>query len=101
MVAASTAAIAVLGTVWLLTGWWGLGIGCATAILTYRRGPSARVVAVFATMLAATVALASGPWHSPTGYHGDDWWTQLPALVAVTILVWSALFSVRTAGDRT
>ena len=101
VVAASTAAIAVLGTVWLLTGWWGLGIGCATAILTYRRGPSARVVAVFATMLAATVALASGPWHSPTGYHGDDWWTQLPALVAVTILVWSALFSVRTAGDRT
>ena len=93
VVAASLAVLPVLGAVWLLTGWWGVGIGCATALLTHRMSPPARVVAVFATMLAAALALASGPWHSPTGYHGDDWWTQLPALVAITILVWSAVFT--------
>ncbi|MFZ2239681.1 MAG: hypothetical protein WAV90_09095, partial [Gordonia amarae] len=95
VVAASLAVLPVLGAVWLLTGWWGVGIGCTTALLTHRLRPSARVVAVFAAMLAAALALASGPWHSPTGYHGDDWWTQLPALVAITILVWSTVFTPR------
>ena len=93
VVAASLAVLPVLGAVWLLTGWWGVGIGCTTALLTYRMRPSARVVAVFAAMLAAALALASGPWHSPTGYHGDEWWTQFPALVAITILVWSTVFT--------
>ena len=87
------AALPALGGIWLLTGWWGLGIGCAAAILTYRSTPAARVVAVFVAMLAAVLALAAGPWHSPTGYAGDDWWTQLAALLAIAMLVWSAVLT--------
>ncbi|MGL4306639.1 MAG: DUF3367 domain-containing protein [Mycobacteriaceae bacterium] len=41
------------------------------------------VVISGAMMVLATAILSKGPWRSPTGYLGDSFWVQLPALIAV------------------
>lgn len=88
---AATAVVGWTVASWLLSGWWGLAVstvvGAAAWWLTARR-PGVGVVVVFAAMTLATVGLAAGPWHASTGYHGFDWWVQLPALVAVSLTVW-------------
>ncbi|MEO9326343.1 DUF3367 domain-containing protein [Gordonia aurantiaca] len=82
------AAVGIVATSWLLSGWWGLVIGAvvgaATAVMPHRIG----VTTTFVAMMAATVGLAAGPWHAEGGYHGWAWWVQLPALVAVLMTCW-------------
>ncbi|WLP88934.1 DUF3367 domain-containing protein [Gordonia sp. NB41Y] len=86
-------AVGWLGACWLLGGWWVLGVGIVTGVGVLVLRPPAVVVTVFVAMMLATVGLASGPWQSPTGYHGFSWWVQLPALVAVSSVMVSALLA--------
>lgn len=92
---AGAAAVSWLAAAWLLAGWWGLALAVLTGVITLSLRAQAVVTLVFAAMVAATLGLASGPWHASTGYTGFDWWVQLPALIAVSSTVWSAV-----AGDE-
>ncbi|GAA3704306.1 alpha-(1-_3)-arabinofuranosyltransferase family protein [Gordonia hankookensis] len=95
----ATAVVSWLGASWLLTGWWGLAVSVLLGGAYLWMRPRIGVAAVFAAMLLATLGLASGPWHAAGGYHGFDWWVQLPALIAVSLTVWSVTLdgeSVRT-----
>ncbi|GAB22774.1 hypothetical protein GOPIP_031_03960 [Gordonia polyisoprenivorans NBRC 16320 = JCM 10675] len=90
-VAACVGALGWLAASWLLAGWWAVLISVlAGATVVFARS---RVVVVgcFVAMMLATVGLASGPWHATTGYHGFSWWVQLPAFVAVSLLISSAM----------
>nr|WP_237421832.1 DUF3367 domain-containing protein [Gordonia sp. SID5947] len=84
----AAAAVSWLGTSWLLTGWWGLATSVLLGGISLWLRPRTGVATVFAAMLLATLGLASGPWHASDGYHGFDWWVQLPALIAVSLTVW-------------
>lgn len=96
---APTPAVAAAGwavAAWLLTGWWGLLVTAAVAgtvcwMQWIRRKSQTVVVLTFAAMTLATLGLASGPWHAASGYHGFAWWVQLPAFVAVSLTVCSAV----------
>ncbi|UPW11894.1 alpha-(1-_3)-arabinofuranosyltransferase [Gordonia terrae] len=84
---------AVLAAAWLVSGWWGLAaavvVGAVTAALPQKSG----VTTAFVAMMAATIGLAAGPWHASGGYHGSQWWVQLPALVAVSMTAWLVFWS--------
>ncbi|GED99272.1 hypothetical protein nbrc107697_33110 [Gordonia crocea] len=92
-------ALACLGGSWLLAGWWGLAVSAAvgagmwwwTGRSDETRWRGAPVVAAFALFFAATCGLAAGPWQSPTGYTGFDWWVQGLALAAVAVTGWRAV----------
>lgn len=92
----AAAAVSWLAGSWLLTGWWGLLVSVALAAGALWLAPKVRVVVVFGAMLCATVGLAAGPWHASAGYHGFAWWVQLPALVAVSLTVWSVIIGEGT-----
>lgn len=83
----------VLAAAWLVTGWWGLAaavlVGAFAAAVPQKVG----VTATFVAMTTATIGLAAGPWHASGGYHGSQWWVQLPALVAVSMTAWLVFFS--------
>lgn len=85
------AAAGTLVMAWLLSGWWGLAVGVVVGAIAVVLRPRTVVVATFVAMMAATVGLAAGPWHAPGGYNGFSWWVQLPALVAVLLMVASAV----------
>ncbi|MCG7633310.1 alpha-(1-_3)-arabinofuranosyltransferase [Gordonia McavH-238-E] len=84
---------AVLAAAWLVSGWWGLAaavvVGAVAAALPRKSG----VTTAFVAMMAATIGLAAGPWHASGGYHGSQWWVQLPALVAVSMTAWLVFWS--------
>ncbi|MGC5247185.1 alpha-(1-_3)-arabinofuranosyltransferase domain-containing protein [Gordonia sp. DT219] len=84
-------ALGGLASAWLLAGWWGVAVGAAAGLAVIALRPPMIVVAAFVAMMLATAGLAAGPWHSPTGYHGFSWWVQLPALVAVSLVIASAM----------
>lgn len=89
-----------LGAVWLLGGWWGLGLGLLGGALTVRLPRTARVWTVFGAMFGAVVLLASGPWNSGLPYTGHDAGPQAAALLALTVLVAGALFDCRDDPGR-
>ncbi|WP_410471355.1 DUF3367 domain-containing protein [Gordonia ajococcus] len=82
------AGLGILGASWLLSGWWGLAVGLAVGVVGAAVPPKVGVTATFVTMMAATVGLTAGPWHASGGYHGWEWWVQLPALIAVLMTGW-------------
>ena len=94
------AAVSWLGAAWLLAGWAGLMVAVLTGVITLSLRPPVTVTLVFAAMVAATLGLASGPWHASTGYTGFDWWVQLPALIAVSSTVFSAVFGDESGWAR-
>nr|WP_301547012.1 alpha-(1->3)-arabinofuranosyltransferase [Gordonia sp. X0973] len=90
------AATGWLGASWLLTGWFGLLLSgvIGTTIWWWSRQDrcgGVPVVAAFALFFAATCGLAAGPWKSPTGYTGFDWWVQGLALAAISVTVWRSI----------
>lgn len=87
----------ILGTSWLLSGWWGLAIGVVAGIVAAAMPHRAGVTTTFVAMMAATTGLAAGPWHAEGGYHGWQWWVQLPALVAVLMTCWIVFLSTWAA----
>ena len=94
------AAVSWLGAAWLLAGWAGLMVAVLTGVITLSLRPPVTVTLVFAAMVAATLGLASGPWHASTGYTGFDWWVQLPTLIAVSSTVFSAVFGDESGWAR-
>lgn len=98
--APALALVGWLGASWLLAGWWGVGIAIGGAVVTGWVGARIGVVVTCVAMLAATVGLATGPWHSATGYVGDEWWVQVPALIAVSTLVSSSVIPALRASRR-
>ncbi|MFT4200848.1 alpha-(1-_3)-arabinofuranosyltransferase family protein [Gordonia sp. (in: high G+C Gram-positive bacteria)] len=89
-------ATTTLAASWLLAGWPGLVLSAAVGAAMYRwssqdRYRGAPVVVAFTLFFAATCGLAAGPWKSPTGYHGYDWWVQGLALAAVAVTVWRSV----------
>ncbi len=92
-------AVAFLGASWLLAGWWGLALSTVVGAGMWRwttrkdqdRYGGAPVVAAFTLFFAATCGLAAGPWKSPTGYNGFDWWVQALALAAVAVTMWRSI----------
>lgn len=98
--AAVLSALSWLGASWILAGWWGVLIAALAEVVVVLTRPGAVVGGTVVAMMAATVGLASGPWHSPTGYHGFGWWVQLPALVAVSLVMASAVVSAVPADAR-
>ncbi|MFT3901295.1 MAG: alpha-(1-_3)-arabinofuranosyltransferase [Gordonia sp. (in: high G+C Gram-positive bacteria)] len=89
-------ATTTLAASWLLAGWAGLTVAAATGAAMWwwsnqERYRSAPVVAAFTLFFAAACGLAAGPWKSPTGYHGFDWWVQGLALAAVAVTVWRSV----------
>ncbi len=90
-------ALGCLGAWWLLAGWWGLAVSAlvGAGLWWWARSPGRRrgapVVAVFGLFFAAACGLAAGPWRSPTGYHGFDWWVQGLALAAVALVMWRSV----------
>ena len=93
-------AVAFLGASWLLAGWWGLALSTVVGAGMWRwttrkdQRPLRRrpVVAAFTLFFfAATCGLAAGPWKSPTGYNGFDWWVQALALAAVAVTMWRSI----------
>ncbi|WP_439030482.1 DUF3367 domain-containing protein [Gordonia terrae] len=97
------AGLSIVAGTWLLSGWWGLATGLAVVGITAGVRQKVGVTAVFVTMMAATIALAAGPWHASGGYHGFEWWVQLPALLAVStaswLTFWSSLDETSAASD--
>ncbi len=89
----TAAGLGIVGASWLLSGWWGLAVGIAVGVVAAAIPPKAGVTTTFAMMMLATVGLTAGPWHSSGGYHGWDWWVQLPALVAVLMTGWLVFWS--------
>ncbi|WP_431309096.1 alpha-(1-_3)-arabinofuranosyltransferase domain-containing protein [Gordonia prachuapensis] len=94
------AAVSWLGAAWLLTGWWGLAVSLVLGGVALWLRPRAIVVGAFGAMVLATLGLASGPWHASTGYNGFEWWVQLPALIAVSLTVWSTLWGDESGSAR-
>ncbi|EGD53257.1 alpha-(1-_3)-arabinofuranosyltransferase [Gordonia neofelifaecis] len=100
----STRALTVAATAtaltasFLLTGWPGALIAAAAGVVAWRLPARLRPVFSFGAMLAATVVLASGPWHSGTPYTGYSGWGQAFALIAVSATV-TSLFPRDRAGD--
>ncbi|WP_132992463.1 DUF3367 domain-containing protein [Gordonia zhaorongruii] len=94
---AVTGAVAGLVAAWLLAGWWGAAAAVLVGSVVARSSPTTRVVLSFGAMTTATVALATGPWHSGTEYAGYDVLPQLAALIAVSATVASTLFGPRSA----
>lgn len=90
LVAAGVGAVGWLVISWLLAGPWAVAISVVAGLAVVIIPARATVVAAFVAMMLATVGLASGPWHSDTSYHGFAWWVQLPAVVAVSLVVASA-----------
>ncbi|NNG97389.1 DUF3367 domain-containing protein [Gordonia araii NBRC 100433] len=92
-----TGAAAWLVASWLLAGWPGLALSTSVGAAVWwwtqnrDRWPGAPVVAAFTLFFAATCALASGPWKSPTGYNGFEWWVQALALAAVAVTMWRSI----------
>nr|WP_051139485.1 alpha-(1->3)-arabinofuranosyltransferase [Gordonia hirsuta] len=84
---AGSAGLAGLAAAWLLTGWWGLAAAICAGLLTTRLSRHLRVLSVLIAMIAATVLLAAGPWHSGLPYTGYDPGPQLAALLALAFLV--------------
>ncbi len=95
--------VSIAAGTWLLSGWWGLAAGLVVAGITAGVRQKSGVTAVFVSMMAATIALAAGPWHASGGYHGFEWWVQLPALLAVStawwLTFWSSLDEVAVSDD--
>lgn len=90
--AVAAASAAALAAAFLLTGWPGALIAAATGAVTWRLPARLRPALTFTAMLAATVVLAAGPWHSGTAYTGYSGWAQAFALIAVSAAVAAALF---------
>ncbi|MCF8609351.1 DUF3367 domain-containing protein [Gordonia sp. HY285] len=88
------AALALV-TAYLLTGVWGLLAAAVTGVVVAYASATTRVTLVFAAMSLATVALATGPWHSGTAYAGYGVLPQLAALVSVSAALFSAVFERR------
>lgn len=94
---AMAAPLLLAGAVYLLSGPVGLAISAVAAIaltansLIFRWRKQVTVAAVGLLMSVATFGLAAGPWRSPLGYNGWDWWVQLPALLAVVLVAWNAI----------
>ncbi len=91
---------AALGAAWLLTGPWGALAALITGLVVTRLTPAARVVTTFTAMSIATVALATGPWHSGSAYAGYGVVPQLAAVSAVSAAAASALVASRRASAR-
>ncbi|GAA10930.1 hypothetical protein GOALK_016_00530 [Gordonia alkanivorans NBRC 16433] len=87
------AGLGILGASWLLSGWWGLAVGIGVGVVAAAIPPKAGVTTTFAMMMLATVGLTAGPWHAAGGYHGWEWWVQLPALIAVLMTGWLVFWS--------
>ncbi len=88
---------ATLTASWLLAGWAGLALSASVGAATWwwagqHRYRGAPVVAAFTLFFAATCGLAAGPWRSPTGYRGFDWWVQGLAVAAVAVTMWRSVF---------
>nr|WP_156354221.1 DUF3367 domain-containing protein [Gordonia sp. HS-NH1] len=84
---------AVLAAAWLVSGWWGLAAAVVVGAVAAAVPPKAGVTTAFVAMMTATIGLAAGPWHASGGYHGSQWWVQLPALVAVSMTAWLVFWS--------
>ncbi|MDS1114149.1 DUF3367 domain-containing protein [Gordonia westfalica] len=82
------AGLGILGASWLLSGWWGLAVGLAVGAAAAAVPQKVGVTTTFVMMMTATIGLTAGPWHASDGYHGWEWWVQLPALVAVLSTGW-------------
>ncbi|WP_432211724.1 alpha-(1-_3)-arabinofuranosyltransferase domain-containing protein [Gordonia aichiensis] len=80
-----------LTAAFLLAGWPGTLLAAATGVVVWRCSPRIRPGLTFGAMLAATVVLAAGPWHSGAPYLGYSGWAQAFALVAVAAAVASTL----------
>ncbi|AZZ80738.1 DUF3367 domain-containing protein [Gordonia alkanivorans] len=87
------AGLGILGASWLLSGWWGLAVGIGVGVVAAAIPPKAGVTTTFAMMMLATVGLTAGPWHAAGGYHGWEWWVQLPALISVLMTGWLVFWS--------
>ncbi|UCZ92500.1 DUF3367 domain-containing protein [Gordonia sp. WA4-43] len=83
----------VLAAAWLVSGWWGLAAAVVVGTLAAAVPQKAGVTIAFVAMMTATIGLAAGPWHASGGYHGSQWWVQLPALVAVSMTAWLVFWS--------
>lgn len=84
---------AVFAAAWLVSGWWGLAAAVVVGTLAAAVPQKTGVTITFVAMMTATIGLAAGPWHASGGYHGSQWWVQLPALVAVSMTAWLVFFS--------
>ena len=84
---------AVFAAAWLVSGWWGLVAAVVVGTLAVAIPQKAGVTITFVAMMTATIGLAAGPWHASGGYHGSQWWVQLPALVAVSMTAWLVFWS--------
>ncbi|MFE0751591.1 DUF3367 domain-containing protein [Gordonia sp. NPDC058843] len=84
---------AVLAASWLISGWWGLAAACVVGALAAAIPQRSGVTAAFVAMMTATIGLAAGPWHASGGYHGSQWWVQLPAVVALSMTAWLVFWS--------
>ncbi|WP_425269033.1 alpha-(1-_3)-arabinofuranosyltransferase [Gordonia lacunae] len=84
---------AVLAAAWLVSGWWGLAAAVLVGTFAAAIPQKAGVTTAFVAMMTATIGLAAGPWHASGGYHGSQWWVQLPALVAVSMTAWLVFWS--------
>ena len=87
---------ALLTAAFLLTGPWGAAIAAVTGVAVWRIPARLRPVLPFAAMLAATVVLATGPWHSGTAYAGYSGWAQGLAAIAVSAVCWVSVGAPRT-----
>lgn len=84
---------AVFAAAWLVSGWWGLAAAVVVGTLAAAVPQKTGVTITFVAMMTATIGLAAGPWHASGGYHGSQWWVQLPALVAVSMTAWLVFWS--------
>ncbi len=93
--AAALGAVGAVSASWLLCGWWGLAITAVLAVVCRLLPSRVTTGAAGGLMMLATLGLAAGPWHSPGGYQGSQWWVQLAAFGAVGLTMWSAVVNRR------
>ncbi|WP_394811394.1 DUF3367 domain-containing protein [Gordonia jinghuaiqii] len=95
----AVAAVSVLAASWLLSGWWGLAVSLLVGTVSAAVPHKVCVTTTFVAMMGATIGLTAGPWHASGGYHGSQWWVQLPALIAVVLLAWSVFWTAVDGAD--
>ncbi|MBT0567472.1 alpha-(1-_3)-arabinofuranosyltransferase [Williamsia sp. CHRR-6] len=96
----TTAIIAAAG---LLCGVTGLVVSLGAVALVHRlRRDHPRVIPALAAgvFVVAAAGLSSGPWASGSPYVGFNWWVQLPALVAISVVFASAAWPDRRCERR-
>lgn len=83
----------------LLSGVVGVLVVAVVAALLWARGPRLAALSCGVAMMIAVIALAGGPWLSPTGYLGHGPLPQFAALTAVVIAAASAALALLPAPE--